>query len=354
MQVVDCFGSPTERGRIHGETLRKEITDALGKWETATIKGLGPRAPRNIDTYCTDFLAGTDLMQRAATLTPDLLKEMEGIADGAGQPLARIAAYNLMDEQWWYDIAPDAPPPGCSLVAIPDKGGHVLAQNMDLPGFMDGSQVILRLGGDDLPQTIILSAAGMIGLTGANNAGVAVGVNTLLMLRHKTNGLPVAFALRHALAARSSDDALARLARIPHASGQHYAVVTRYGVGSVECSGTGCVPLMVKEGRFLHTNHPLISEDVDTSALARLDKAGFNASSHERLEWLKSQVIQLPSEVQRLFDVPDAPICMRPATHRGSGTFASVFYEMREDVTIRMAQGAASDRKWQDVCWTNL
>ena len=350
MDIVECFGTPRQRGHSHGETLRERINEALKIWAQATMTSRGTRAPKDIDTYCTEFLNATALIPHARRATPDLYDELVGIAEGAGQPLARILAYNLMDEQWWYDARPDAPPPGCSLIATPVRGGHLLAQNMDLPAHMDGSQVVLRLGGADIPQTLVLSAAGMIGLTGANDAGLAIGVNTLLMLRHAADGLPVAMALRHALGARNRADAVARLRGVGHASGQHYALATSDGISSVECSALSCAPLpLPPDGVLLHTNHPLANGDVDDSAQSRLDAAGFNKSSRTRLDWLhtRKDAIDTVARLQSVFDDADAPICMRAKTNGGSSTFASVVYEMTQTPCVRMRQGIAGGSTWR-------
>lgn len=347
MQIVDCHGGPRERGHAHGETIRAGIADALDRWAEATVRQVG--APGGIDACCDRLLGETTLMQCARRIVPDLHEEMAGIAEGAGQPLSHIAAYNLMDEQWWFDAASDAPPPGCSLIALRAGEGHVLAQNMDLPGYMDGSQIALRLSGPDMPQTILLSAAGMIGLTGANAAGVALGVNTLLMLGNDAGGLPVAFAVRHALAARSRQEARSRLTGANHASGQHYAIVTRDGITSIECSAGGCAEVELSAaGGLLHTNHPLASDDVDASAQARLDRAGFSRSSFRRLDWLreKEPVIVTVDDVQDAFEDPQAPICMRAETNGGSSTFASVLYEMAHSPRVRMRSGIAGGAQW--------
>lgn len=348
MQVVECIGPPQVRGQIHGETLRPLIADALERWEAATTQALGPRAPADFIDYCTAFLSDTSCLRHAQHATPDLFEELRGIAEGAGQPLERIAAYNLMDEQWWYDSTLDMPPPGCSLVATAVPGAHVLAQNMDLPWHMTGSQVVLRLGGPDIPDTIVLSAAGLIGLTGANAAGLAIGVNTLLALNHDRHGLPVAFALRYALTSGNRAEAASRLNATRHASGQHYALACRSGITSLECSAGGCAPVR-QDAPLLHTNHPLASQDIDPTSHKRLDDIGFNASSRERLGWLAEHCDGLRSaaDVRSLFDDANAPLCMRPETNNGSATFASVMFEMADHVTVHMRKGITGLNDWQ-------
>lgn len=348
MRIVECIGSPEARGHAHGEALRDLIEDALNRWEAATMAALGSKAPDDFATYCSRFLSDTRCLNHAEAATPDLYAELRAIAEGADQPFSRIAAYNLMDEQWWYDSTIDLPPPGCSLVASEVPGGHVLAQNMDLPGHMHGSQVALRLGGPDMPETVALSAAGLLGLTGANEAGLAVGVNTLLMLHHDRAGLPVAFALRHTLAARDRDEAARRLSRTSHASGQHYALASRSGITSFECSAAGCTPFP-QVSPLLHTNHPLCSRDIDARSQKRLDKSGFNASSRARLDWLSERRNDLgsPAALRALFDDAEAPLCMRPETHSGSSTFSSVLYELTSDVVVHMRKGIAGNDRWR-------
>ena len=55
--------------------------------------------------YASALLGQTSLMKAMALHTPDLHEEIEGIAEGSAQPFDRIAAYNLMDEQWWLDLS---------------------------------------------------------------------------------------------------------------------------------------------------------------------------------------------------------------------------------------------------------
>jgi isopenicillin-N N-acyltransferase like protein len=184
MIVVDCAGEGRARGQAHGESAREAVRAAIGRWAEATSTP--------IERYAGAFLETTELLPAIARHCPDLHEELHGIAEGAGLPFALVAAYNLMDEQWWYDAER-----GCSVVGVAHDGARaVLAQNMDLPVFMDRSQLVLRVSGPDQPEALVLSSAGLLGLTGVNAAGVAVCVNTLMMLRHSRRGLPVAAVLR--------------------------------------------------------------------------------------------------------------------------------------------------------------
>src|SRR5262249_48225732 len=148
-------------------------------------------------------------------------------------------------------------PPGCSVIATAPIDGQpcVLAQNMDLPAFMDGGQVLLRIRGDGHPEQLVLTTAGMIGLTGVNRVGLAVCVNTLIMRPHARDGIPVAAVMRLVLEQQRLSGAVRLLQSVKHASGQHYAIGSPEGVVGLECSADGAVvSAPVGSRRFTHTN----------------------------------------------------------------------------------------------------
>lgn len=350
MPVIDCHGTGLARGIAHGESARDLIGAALARWEAATLSALPGRM--RIADYAEGFLSRTGLFAHVRRQLPDLAEEVRGIALGAGVPEGLIAAYNLMDEQWWYDLAPPArAEPGCSLIGVAGAGESVLAQNMDLPADMDGAQVILRLSGPDLPETLLLSAAGMIGLTGVNRAGVAICVNTLLMLRHQTGAMPVAFVLRAALARRSAAEALAVLRGLSHASGQHYAVADAFGVTGLECSAGGAVTSSAGGHLLLHTNHPLRSADLDGAALALLTGRGRIANSEQRLACLqgRARATTTAAEVEALLSDQSLPMCMvADAPHR-SQTFGTVVFRLGAEVGARFRLGLPGSAPWQSL-----
>ncbi|MEU4515342.1 hypothetical protein AB0G05_38085 [Nonomuraea wenchangensis] len=90
------------------------------------------------------------------------------------------------------------------------------------------------------------------------------------MLSGDPYGLPVAAVIRGVPARRDRAAAVAFLRGVGHASGQHYAVGDASGIESLECSAAGAVPVPLREGRLIHTNHPLASHDLDADALGRL------------------------------------------------------------------------------------
>ncbi|TCG06755.1 hypothetical protein BZM27_24135 [Paraburkholderia steynii] len=357
MTVIDCAGDGRSRGRAHGESARELVRRALERWADATMHAWhAVREVPDIDAYAARLLAQTGLFDTVARVLPDLADEVRGIAEGAGVPLERVAAYNLMDEQWWYDLdALSALPtsePGCSVIGLVGAESTVLAQNMDLPAYMDGSQIVLRLRDVDGPEALVLSGAGLIGLTGINAAGVAICVNTLLMLRHNTAGIPVAFALRYALQQHTAGDALQVVQRITHASGQHYAIADRAGVSSIECSGDGGVLRAESRGNPLwHTNHPLYGSEVREESVVQLAASGRIHNSTERLAFLHERAPSLhgADDVKALLADPRTPLCMRPRGVSISQTFGSVLYRLGNRPEASFCLGKPGEARWQRV-----
>lgn len=291
MQELELTGEPRERGRQHGEALRGLVAEALERWSGLVAdRGQDPRLRVRALAESSPYPATIE------SRCPELLDEVRGIAEGAAIPFAEALVLNLMDEEWWFR---DGEESGCSLIAgRPDGGPPVLAQNMDLPEWMDGLQTVLRIHGSNEhgaeSETVLLSAAGMIGLTGmrqgGEGGGVAVGVNTLLQLPRSTRGVPVAFALRSALERPTAEAAAGYLASLPHASGQHYAVIDSRDVLGIECSALGSA-LRRFDGTewLLHTNHPLWSDPAVVAGPEEVGIVGIRLhSSHRRLAALET------------------------------------------------------------------
>jgi hypothetical protein len=346
--VIDCAGEGRARGRAHGEAAREAVGAALGRWAEATAAASGTP----IERYVEAFLETTELVPALARHCPDLHEELRGIAEGADVPFGLVAAYNLMDEQWWYDAER-----GCSIVGVArDRERVVLAQNMDLPAVMDGSQLVLRVSGPDQPEALILTSAGLLGLTGVNAAGVAVCVNTLMMLRHSRRGLPVAAVFRGALAHGDRDAAVAWLRDAPHASGQHYAVADRRGFVGLECSAGGAAVSSPPGARtLLHTNHPLASTDVDPRLEARLGRQGLIANSERRQGFLAAHAGELDGvgAAKALLEDRSTPICVVPTPGRATITFASVAYTLGDRVTAEFRLGLPETAAWQTLAFSD-
>ena len=260
IKSVVLEGTPFNRGRVHGRTLKGEIHELVGLWKRDLTRQFGMDA----DEFIRRFLAGTDYQPAIKRWTPDLMEEVRGIAEGSGIDVDTMLAFQLVDEYWANGgaIAGEH----CSGLGIAGEGDrptHV-AQNMDLEGFRDGFQVVLHVKPPGSgPESFVFTCPGLVALNGMNSRSVGVCVNTLIQLRPRRSGLPVAFVVRGLLERSTVEEAIGFLREVEHASGQNYILGGPAGVYDFECSAGKVARFVVagREGVVYHTNHPLANDD---------------------------------------------------------------------------------------------
>lgn len=353
MRVIDVEGSGLDRGLMHGQQLSDLIEEAMERWRKSVVDQRGMA----VADFVKRFLAATDYIRIIGEYCPDLAAEVRGIALGSGQDPDEVMAFNLLDEEWWFE--PNAVETGCSVIAARVLSGEdeeestLLAQNMDLPLVLDGSQALLRIRQPDAPEQVVLTAAGMIGLTGVNAAGLGICVNTLLSLRRSTSGLPVAFVLREALKQVDAESAAAFLRSIPHASGQHYVVADPAHTIGLECSAGGCAE-GPRDLELVHTNHPLWSDDFDEGRLPTMHSTARMQRSESRLQELTNGVeqVKLEGSASGLLARSDVGLCVVPSEENPSTTFGSVEYLLTTPPRVRVALGRPDLVPWHDIPWT--
>jgi hypothetical protein len=314
IQVLVLEGSPRERGRIHGETLRGKIREMIGLWKENIHADLG----MDPDLFLEQLTAETNFLPAIKKWTPDLLEEVEGIAEGAGVDFNTIYARQLSDEEPWFRLEKKlgkswGHPENCSAIGANAQGPlpALAAQNMDTPAYYNGFQILLHINYQDSPlEVFMFTIAGKINLAGMNNAPVGICCNTVLPLDYARDGLPEDFLVRGVLAQPSLEDALAFMRRVKHASGQNYVIGGRERVLSLECSANKIAEYIPYPGanRVYHTNHPLVNDDLGIyqQRIALLpqeeqgawrDSTGVRTNTHDRFDVL-----------QRHFGNPDEPV----------------------------------------------
>jgi hypothetical protein len=358
MPVVELSGPPRARGRAYGESQRERIAGILERWfaDVAQSHGIAPRA------YIGEFLAATDFEPAIRRLTPGLMEEVAGMAEGANVEADVMLAFNLMDEEWWFGrerLARRGCAGGddgnhCSALGVAGRDGRptYVAQTMDIAGWSDGYQVLLRHHDPATGRSSLLfSVAGMLMLTGMNDAGVAVCCNTLLQLAHRRDGLPVQFVTRGILAQGSFDDAVAFTEKVPHASGQYYTIGAPGRVVALECSAHKVVHYVPPgaEGRVWHTNHPFANDDVATGATAPDEGAMAPVNSQARYACLTRRIGAAAEVTPELIkaalasrDDPANPVSRRvdPANPNVIGfTAGAMVYTLDQDPRMELAAG---------------
>ena len=330
---------------------------AVEIWEAA----LAARTGRPPKEAVSALLDGTEFVAIVTARCPDLLEEVRGIARGANLDMSTVLAYNLMDEEWWFFRDYPRGVTGCTVVARVQQRDRrsapciVLGQTMDLPASMDGSQIVLRVRDGGATEAVLLSAAGMIGLAGANSAGVCVCVNTLSMLEHLASGLPVAFVLRLLLSCTDVQAAATVLRRVPHASGQQYLVADPSGMRGFECSATGVWEWTGPDDHYVaHTNHVVSDASVDEAISTKLVASGYLASSQRRLDFANAQrdAIHSASDVKTLLADRTTPICVSTDGGRGSITFGAVLFDIGIPPAVEISLGQPDRTPWEGYRWS--
>lgn len=355
MPLLVLSGTPRERGMHHGQQLAQQIAYTLRSWKADLgTYGLEGNGVDDLDNYLAMFFKNTDFVSAIEKWTPDLLEEIQGIADGSNQPFEHILGLQLMDEEWLFGLENRRvrPTSKCTAFGIPGQPTFS-GQNMDINPWSEGKQIVLHTrNSGSFPDVLLFSIAGSIGLNGVNRAGLGVTCNTLASLKNGITGLPVLFVLRKLLQQTSIEEAVAFLERVEHASGQAYILSSRSEVRCFECSCAGVVEYSprLSNGAVFHTNHALanasaayrgrVSMASAYSSIERLNSISRHLGQNEQGAELTKIKAALSAQ-----DDPKNPVS-RTLNKDGdhiSFTAGSSIYQMSDPPRLHLAAGPPSE-----------
>lgn len=365
LPTIELRGSPRTRGRIHGETLRQKIRDVDAHHDRflAGYFGVDP------NDYVADFLDRAHFVPAIKAHAPDLIQEVEGLAEGANLSFAKALHMQLIDEEWAYGFYHhrSVEQNKCTSVGIANGNDAptVAGQNMDVPGYIDSNQILFHIESDgDTPEAYVFSYAGLIGLNGLNSASIGICCNTLNQLEPSMTGLPVAFLVRSVLRQRSFDDARAFITSVPHASGQNYVLSAPGRIGAFECSANKVVEFRpdAEHRHVFHTNHALVNDDQSRyrdrmETLSPVNRNKF-ANSHARLASIEARLMAQPDSwtvdtlkaALRSRDNAAHPICRSRDDMQDSFigfTAGSMIYEHTEPPMLHLASGPPDETRYR-------
>ena len=283
----------------------------------------------------------TALLSAARQVYPEFLREVEGIADGAGVDFDDIFLWNCRGDfpgggdQSHADIA------GCTTVMIPasETEPAIIAHNEDDQAELDGQCILVRVRpSHGIGFTSFYSPGLLPGHTFAvNDAGLVQAINHIRP-HDQTAGIPRHIVARAVLASADLDAAVAVLSRRDRASGFHHNLgqAGRSQLLSVEAPASMCVVHHVASAA-VHTNHLVFPECADIVQ----EVADSSASRQRRAEALISDgALEGRDASVVLGDHADAdlPICRkrRGGTDPGYTLATAVFEVARERVTWRV------------------
>jgi len=360
-EYVCVEGSPFNRGLIHGETLKTEICELVALWKSHIGDSTGMPA----EDFIPKFLNQTDYTSAIERYTPGLLEEVKGIAEGSGVDSDTMFTFQLLDELILNagDVAAH-----CSSIGVKKTAAKpaLLGQNWDIESFVHGFQTVLHIKeeGSDL-ESFVFTYAGLIAAFGVNNKGVGVCLNSLPILNHGREGLPVAYVIRGILDSSTRDDAVHFIETVKHASPQNYVIGDPEQVVDLECSA-GEVAVFSNdgsEGVIFHTNHPLENDDYSPNYLTLLmdrerglktdedyhDAVEFlEGNSGTRFSTLKKELGSLSAEAVTVDLIksilashhsPEHPICMDLGDEKKLASIVSTVMELSGDPQFHVAFG---------------
>lgn len=358
VQVLVLDGPPRKRGQIHGEALKSKIKEVIAKWKDFLHES------RHIepDKYINKFLEETNFLPAIKKWTPDLLEETEGIGEGAGIDFKTIYAFQLLDEEWLFgrkivleSVAPN--PHHCSALGVFNQEDYpaIQAQNMDIPDYGDGFQVLLHIKHQNSSlESFVFTYAGLVVLNGMNNVPLGLCCNTLDQLNNSTDGLPVAFFNRGVLGQTTLEGAVQFVHNIKHASGQNYIIGGTEKVYDHECSANKvCQFVPYQEAaRVYHTNHPLMNDDQsiykemrqkmtaeEKKQMPLNSEIRFSSLEKKLKDTLKKVTVETVQAILSSHDHPQHPICRHKKPSGGSMTIGCTIMVLSSSPELHFAPG---------------
>lgn len=246
---ITISGDYAAVGRTLGRRNRTEIQRIIGTHPELNRKMLPLYATDGGRRRYDEFLA---IHQK---VYPEYIAELEGMAAGAGCRFRDLFLLNLRGEFMPFDVN-DASG-GCSTctVSIPDF--RIIGHNEDAAAIYRNILFFAEVTPDAAPGFTTLSYPGSLcgNAVGWNARGIFFTVN-ITAPRHVRVGPGRYFAARSLLAARSMEDAVARITQSRRASGFNYTVASFDDQRIVNVEVTAETHhVRAIDGAYFHTNH---------------------------------------------------------------------------------------------------
>ena len=228
-------------------------------------KQAGDKINRCIDIYADLFasvgVSWVEARQKAYAYIPeierydpDILAEMQGMADGLERPLIDIVTLNARSEVIFSAAAVD----GCTTIsALPPRtsGSTLVAQNWDHYLRLHDVMLIVDIVQKNKPRILMVNEAGLIGKIGMNDAGVGLCFNAL-GCEGAPGGLPIHCAARGILNSYTIGEAIGAAIQQKSANGVNFHIASKEGVSvCVELANDGYDVMFNHSGAMAHANH---------------------------------------------------------------------------------------------------
>jgi len=286
---VRASGSYREIGRQIGEAARPQIEASIAFYQeyfAAMSGGLTfGRAASQAAAY----------LRYAQAYTPQLVEELEGMAEGAGRPFMELFVPNCGEEFTTDEPAMSDPAPlpvgesaarasgrqgdYCTAVAVNAGGRHVIGHNMDWYVVDVENNVVFDLTLPDGTRILTIAGVPYLPMLGMNSHGIG-NVSNSLHSNDNRVGLPNTFVRRWSLEAPSVAEARRRGLHPARARGTNQLFLDTSGeLLDVESAALASAEVR-GEAWLAHTNHYMLAEMASHEAVChqetrtRLSTAG--------------------------------------------------------------------------------
>ncbi|HUT78962.1 MAG TPA: C45 family peptidase [Polyangia bacterium] len=283
--VVDAAGTPFEIGAAIGSMTQGRIRAGIARRQ-AWFEDLKAFALADRDARIDPFVAAL------GARFPDVLAEIDGMAQGAGLSLDDLLVLNLQCELGALK-AEAASCDACSTFHLVHGGRALLMHNEDGDDAYRDLMAILRLKPEGRPAVTALAYPGVVpGCVPAINDAGLVQTTNFIGAAGARPGVPRYAVGRATLAARTFDEALA-VARAPDAAFSFHlnlGSIREKRLVAVDVAPGGVFDTRETEGLFLQTNHFVLP---DTRDLPQPDHR-LGGSSDSRYRVLEQGMAGLP------------------------------------------------------------
>lgn len=282
IRVTELDGPPDRRGAVHGNTHAAEIREYAADRVVLSAEG-------------TDFSREALLGMADRCLpahrrySPDLMIEMEALADAAGLSVAEaliVGGYTDFIDVVRAEAGRARVDDECTAVIVPDamaSGAGFLAQTWDMHASATPHIVLLDIRPESRPASLVFTTVGCLGQIGMNEAGLAIGINNLTAADGRP-GVTWPFVVREVLAQTDFDVAVSRVIDAELAGGHNFLLFDALGNGvSIEAMPTR-THIERLDGPIVHTNHCVVpaTAEVEGPRPADLDRGSRLRFDHAR------------------------------------------------------------------------
>jgi isopenicillin-N N-acyltransferase-like protein len=255
--VISVSGTPYEVGFAHGEKAKQRIDHNvefyLSFWNY--FSGVEPQRV---------FIQAQQYLPYIEKLDPELIEEMQGVADGSERPFEEILALNCrweLNQVYTSGAGKASSLNGCTAFAITPEATRnqhtFIGQNWDSKPHTEKTCIVLRINQEKRPDIIISTEAGIIGHKGFNAAGIGVCLN---FIRCELDGFkpgpPFLLKVRSLLNCEVLSDCIRTILNFEGPNSGNMVIAHREGEAiDIECLPDDNFFIFPHQGILTHANH---------------------------------------------------------------------------------------------------